>query len=337
VAALTRNRRRFPLDGRVVLISGGSRGLGFLLAREAGRQGARVVICARDQAELDRASEQLREEGVEVLSVPCDLRDPADIERLVRGANERFGGVDVLVHNAGVIQVGPVDVMTLEDYQEAMDIHYWAAVHLTRAVLPGMWARGEGRITFVTSIGARIAVPHLLPYTASKFALVGFAEGLRAELASSGVLVTTVVPGLMRTGSPINAFFKGKHRQEYTWFTLMDSTPGLSTDAERAARRILAATVRGQADLVLTLPAMVGVRLHGVFPGLTAQVLGWVDRALPGPGGVGEQRVPGSESETWLTRSFLTTLTRRAAQESNQLSGDGEGNRTPAGARAPTP
>jgi NAD(P)-dependent dehydrogenase (short-subunit alcohol dehydrogenase family) len=325
--AAARRLRWFPLAGRVVLVSGSSRGLGLLVAREAGRQGARIVICARSEADLSRAAQELEAEGIEVLALACDLRNPDDIQRLVATAEKRFGGVDVLVHVAGVIQVGPAEEMTLEDYREAMDIHYWAAVHLVRAVVPGMRSRGGGRIALVTSVGGRIAVPHLLPYVASKFALAGFSEGLRAELASSGILVTTVAPGLMRTGSAARAAFKGKHRLEYTWFALMDSLPGLSMDAERAAQRILAATVRGQADLVLTLPATVAARVHGVFPGLTAQLLGLVNRALPGPGGVGEAKMAGAESETWLTRSFLTALSRRAGREANQVPGrtDAEG------------
>jgi NAD(P)-dependent dehydrogenase (short-subunit alcohol dehydrogenase family) len=317
--ALARYLRRFSLEGRVVLVSGGSRGLGFVLAREAGRQGARIVTCARDENELQTAAEQLRAEGIEVLTVPCDLRDPGDIRRMVRAAEERFGGIDVLVHNAGVIQVGPLAEMTLEDYREAMDIHYWAAVHLVQAVVPGMKARGEGRIALITSVGGRIAVPHLTPYTASKFALVGYSEALRAELAPHGILVTTVVPSLMRTGSPLHAFFKGQHRLEYSWFTLSDSMPLISIGVQRAARRILEAVEQGRADLVLNFPTSLAVRFHGVFPGTTQQLMALAVRALPGPGGVGQQRVPGAASETWLTRSFLTVLTRRAAEEANQV------------------
>src|SRR5262249_29078614 len=143
------------------------------------------------------------------------------------------------VNNAGIIQVGPMETMTLADYQEAMRVHYWGPLYTALAVLPQMKQRRAGRIVNITSIGGKVAVPHLLPYVGSKFALVGLSEGLRAELMKDGILVTTVVPGLMRTGSPRNAFFKGQNEAEYAWFKIGDSIPVLTTSAERAARRIV--------------------------------------------------------------------------------------------------
>src|SRR5204863_2590958 len=128
-------------------------------------------------------------------------------------------------------------------------------VHTTLDVMPDMRARREGRIVNISSIGGKVSVPHLLPYSASKFALVGLSEGLRAELAKDGIVVTTVCPGLMRTGSPRNAQFKGQHRAEYAWFTLSDSMPFFSQSAERAARQILSACRHGEAEVVLSLPA----------------------------------------------------------------------------------
>src|SRR6185503_4123757 len=122
------------------------------------------------------------------------------------------------------------------------------------AVLPEMRARREGRIVNITSIGGKISVPHLLPYSASKFALVGLSEGLRAELAKDGIVVTTICPGLMRTGSPRNATFKGQHRAEYAWFSIGDSLPVTAMSADRAARQILTACKRGEAEVVLSVP-----------------------------------------------------------------------------------
>jgi NAD(P)-dependent dehydrogenase (short-subunit alcohol dehydrogenase family) len=181
-----------------------------------------------------------------------------------------------------------------------------------------MLARGSGRIVNITSIGGKVSAPHLLPYNCAKFAAVGLSEGLRAELARHGIAVTTVVPGLMRTGSFVNALFKGRHREEYTWFSLLANLPVTSMAAGDAARRMVEAARRGDAELTLTVQAQAAARLQGLFPGLTADVLGLVNRLLPGPDGAVREPVPGKASETALSRSFLTALGRRAVRAYGQ-------------------
>lgn len=317
--ALIRSSRSMDLHGRVVLVTGGSRGLGLVLAREFGARGARLVICARDPEELERAREDLAGRGIEVFPVRCDVMDPDQIQQLVEIVISRYGCLDVLVNNAGVIQVGPLEVQTIADFEEAMRVHFWGPLHLTRAVLPCMKEQGGGRIVNISSIGGKISVPHLLPYSTSKFALVGLSEGLRAEVKKDGILVTTVVPATMRTGSPRNAFFKGDHRAEYTWFTLGDSLPGTSVPAERAARQIVAATRRGDPELIIGWWPELAVRFHGLFPGVTSDLMALMNQALPEPGDAGLERHRGSESETPLTRSWLTGLTRQAAARNNEL------------------
>jgi NAD(P)-dependent dehydrogenase (short-subunit alcohol dehydrogenase family) len=313
-------RRTYDLEGKTALVTGGSRGLGLLVARELAAHGARVAICARDAAEVGRAVEDLASRGAEVFGAPCDVTDRAAVEALVAAVAERFGEVDVLVNNAGSIEVGPMEVMTRDDYERAMATHFWAPLTATLAVLPGMRERGHGRIVNIASIGGKIALPHLLPYSASKFALVGLSEGLRAELSKDGVVVTTVCPGLMRTGSPRNARFKGQHRAEYAWFAISDAMPGASMSADRAARQIVEACRRGEAEVVLSLPAAVAARFHGLFPGLTADMLGVVNAVLlPGPGGIGTQSASGAESASPLVPSLLTFLSERAARRNNEL------------------
>lgn len=315
--AYSRLRPRISAAGKVVLITGGSRGLGLAMAREFAAQGARLVLCARDERELDIAAADLTASGAEVLAVPCDVTVQEDVVRMVNEATARFGQIDVLINNAGIISVGAVPSQTLVDYQEAMDVMFWGVVYPTLAVLPQMMRRGSGHIGNITSIGGKISVPHLVPYGCAKFAAVGFSEGLRAELARYNIRVTTVVPGLMRTGSHLNAYFKGNHRQEFTWFSLSATLPGTAMNASRAARRIVAAVLRGQAEIVLTPQAKLAVLAHGIAPGLTSDVLGWVNRLLPQPGD-SAVRHTGSESETMVTRSFLTKLGREAAREFNQ-------------------
>lgn len=318
--AVARGRRDYDLRGKTVLLTGGSRGLGLILARQLARQGAAVALCARDEDELERARQDLAERhGADVFTAACDATDRGQVERTVARVRERFGAIDVLINNAGTIQVGPMEVMTDEDYEEAMRTHFWAPYYATQAVLPEMRARRSGRIVNISSIGGKIAIPHLLPYSASKFALVGFSEGMRAELLKDGVYVTTVCPGLIRTGSPRNAMFKGQHKKEYAWFSISDSLPGASMSADRAAAQIIEALRHGDADLVTSVPAKVMAAFHGLFPGATADLMGLCNRVLPRPGGIGTGRAAGRDSQSALSPSPLTALTEKAARANNEM------------------
>lgn len=313
---------RYSFKDKTVLITGGSRGLGLVMARQLVQQGVRLAICARDQAELERAKSQLEGSDRPILAIPCDVTAQAQVEQMIQTVNDRLGSIDVLINNAGTIQVGPFETMTLDDYDEAMKLHFWAPLYTTFAVLPTMRQKKAGRIVNIASIGGKISVPHLLPYSASKFALVGLSEGMRAELAQDGITVTTVCPGLIRTGSPENAFFKGQYRAEYTWFSLSASIPIISMSAEAVAGRILAACKRGEAEILPSLPAQIGIRFHGLFPGLTSEILSWVNRLLPSSGGIESDRVLGKASHSPITSSFLTVLSQRAARQNNQLTPD---------------
>lgn len=330
--------RETALDGEVALVTGGSRGLGLLLARELLGQGCKVAICARDEVELERARRDLAEHGAEVLAVPCDVSDREQVKRMVARVTAHFGRLDLLVNNAGIIQAGPLEATTLRDFEDAMGVMFWGTVYPTLAVLPQLRARGSGRIVNITSIGGKVSPPHLVPYSAAKFAAVGFSEGLRAELARDGISVTTVVPGLMRTGSAVNAFFKGEREKEFALFGPLASLPIISMDAERAARRIVQATKRGEAEIILTLPAAVGARFHGLFPGLTADLFGVLNRVLPGPGPAGQQAERGLEIHPRVRSPLLDRLmgwSLSAARRFNEYPG---ASRLPAqGQHASTP
>ncbi len=324
---------------QVVVITGGSRGLGFAIAQEFAGRGAKLVICGRDPEILHEAEQRLLAMRTEVLAVQCDIAQQYEAENLIRQATERFGRVDVLVNNAGQIAVGPIESQTIGDFQDAMNTMFWGMVYTTMAVLPQMTGRGSGHVVNITSIGGKVAVPHLIPYCSAKFAAVGFSEGIHAELAKNNVKVTTVVPGLLRTGSHANAVFKGDHQKEYSWFSLGATLPVSAMDAHRAARRIVDATARGTAELTLSIPAKALALAHGVAPGTISDVLGVANRFMPGTGNRDPHRFTGKESETAVSRSFLTSLGRAAGRELNQhpergpVGGDADVSSRPLGPR----
>jgi len=320
LARAWRGRNSIDFNGKTVVVTGGSRGLGLVIARELADEGARIVLVARDGDALGRAEADLRQRQPfgEVLTVAADVRKRADAERAVAMAKERFGAVDVLINNAGIIQAGPVEHMKLSDYQDAMDTHFWGPLYMTMAALPHMRRQGSGRVVNISSIGGRIAVPHMLPYSASKFALTGLSDGLRVELARDNILVTTVCPGLMRTGSPVNALFKGQRPKEYAWFAISDSLPLASIDARRAARQIVEACRRGDAELVITLQAKLAILARTAAPELFADVMTVMNGLLPGPAPDGDEARPGRVSQSKWVPSVLTTLTQTAAKANNE-------------------
>jgi len=314
----SRIRNRISFKGKVVFITGGSRGLGLALGREFAKEGARIAIVARDAYELQAAKEDLEKRGAEVWSGVCDLRERSQLERAIEEAANHFGGLDLLVNNAGEITVGPLEMMARSDFEDAMDIHFWAPLDAMTAAIPYLRDR-RGRIVNIVSIGGKVAIPHLAPYCASKFALAGLSDSFRTELSKEGIQVTSVFPGLMRTGSHLNAWFKGRHREEFTWFSLGAALPVSSIAAVRAARQIVEACRRGQPQLIITRQARLLALGYSVFPNTTARLLGFIDRLLPeakgGEGGIHS----GWDSQSNRTPSVLTRLADQAAEEYNEL------------------
>ncbi|MFI8461902.1 SDR family NAD(P)-dependent oxidoreductase [Kitasatospora sp. NPDC085464] len=299
--------------GRTALVTGGSRGLGLLLARELAERGCRVMLCARDPDELSRAQRRLAADGAEVASVACDLNQLQAPQQVMAAVHERFGPLELLVNNAGIIQVGPFDALREQDFRQAMETMLFTPLRLTRAALPDLRRADDGTVVNITSVGGRIPAPHLLPYVAAKFAATGLSQGLRAELAESGVSVTTAIPGLMRTGSHTAARFHGRPAAEYSWFAAAASLPLLSMDAGRAARAIIRAADRGRPEVVLTPAAWIGSRVQGLAPATTTRMLTLAARLLPRSGTTPRHDVQGAEAaRTAPLPSWITILGDRA-------------------------
>lgn len=321
-----RFRRRVPghgpFEGRTALVTGSSRGLGLLIAGELADQGCRVMLCGRDVRSLAEAERSLHGRPGEVASTVCDLVAPDAPMQLLTAVRERFGDVDILVNNAGIIQVGPLAAVQEEDFRRAWETMTMAPLRLVFAVLPAMRARRAGIVVNITSAGGRIPAPHLLPYVTAKFAATGLSEGLRAELAADGIQVTTVLPGLMRTGSHTAAEFAGEAAREYAWFASAASLPLLSMDARRAARAIVRAAERGHAELVLTPAAKAATLVHGIAPATFDRVLALAAEWLPRAGAVPEHGVSGARAAARHGRDSvvakLTTLGDLAGPRYNE-------------------
>jgi short-subunit dehydrogenase len=317
--AVFKELSKFKLEGKVVLVTGASRGLGLVLARELAMRGARLAICARSAEKLEIAKQELEAIGAEVLTMPVDVNDEGFVTAAIKDVIHHYGQLDVLINNAGIIQVGPQETMEIADYEKAMQTNFWAPLYAIRAVIPHFIERGGGRIVNITSIGGKIAVPHLLPYTASKFAAVGLSEGMMAELKKHNILVTTVVPNLMRTGGPRNVDVKGNHEAEYAWFKLSDSSPLISQSAESAARDIIKALEYGETEAILSLTGKVATVIKGIAPGWVNAVMSIANSLLPDPTKDGHQTKKGYQSESKITRSKLALLTDKAAKANNEM------------------
>lgn len=313
------------IRGKVVLVTGGSRGLGFVLARHFLELGCRVAICARDREALAEAENRLGAltgRAEHVTSIVCDVSSDEQCRAMAEEIRQRFGPVDILVNNAGIIDVGSVPHPRRADLEAGMDVCFWGVVNCTYAVLPHFEHSGRGRIINITSIGGVVPVPHMVPYVSAKFAAVGFSKTLSIELARRGIQVTTIIPGLMRTGSFFNAFFHDPADREYAWFALGASLPVISMSADRAARKIIRAGARGKPQAIIGLPARLGTIFASLAPNLTVRMARLVDRMLPRDpmsfSSGGSLPVAGYEVDLELREQrgfrFLTGLGRRSAE-----------------------
>lgn len=310
--------RTYDLSGKVVLITGGSRGLGLAIARQLIDAGARVAICARDEAELERAQAELQQRSQEVFALTCDVTEPSQVEQMIQQVKDDFGAIDILINNAGTDIVGPVETLTMQDYDDLMRLHFWGPLYAIYAVLPDMQQRQSGRIVNISSVGGKTASPHMVAYCASKFALVGLSEGMRTELAKDNIAVTTVCPGFIHTGVIDHAIMKGQHRKEFAWFSIGDSLPLLSASAEKVAEATIAGFRRGAAEVIVPFPTWLAVKFYALFPGWNTNLFALFNQLLPEPGGIGQERAFGKDSHSNWAPSGLTDLSDRAAEQNNE-------------------
>ncbi len=304
----------YSVRGRSVVITGGSRGLGMAIAEQFLSEGSNVTLLARDEAELGRAQSMLQKRTGRTPSiVACDMTMAADVESALTEAEASYGPIDILINNAGTIVVGPFASMDSADFSALLQLQLHAVVNVTQN-LAKRWKESGGRIANICSIGGKIAIPHMSTYCAAKFALAGLSQTLATELKRDRIIVTTVFPGLMRTGSPIQAVIKGDHESEYAWFALGDTFPGLSVSAEYAAKRILEAIRNGDNELVFPSTMKLAALAQSQFPELFA--LAMQTAAAFFPKGQSEVRKTGAQSKDWLEQQSWYSPFRPIMEES---------------------
>lgn len=312
--AITKELTKFNLSRKVVLITGGSRGMGLVLARHLTQRGARLAIAARSADDLELARQDLEARGAQVITMTADVTNNEEVKALIRDVIYHYGRLDVLINNAGIVQVGPQEVMGLEEYQVAMQTNFWPQLYAMHAAIPHFLDRGHGRIVNITSI----AIPRRLPYTARKFAVVGLSEGMHAELKKHDIHVTTVVPNLMRTGSPLHAAINGDHEKEHAWFKHAGSNPLLSSDPDRAAEMIIRALEYGQPEVTLSLSGKVARIVQELAPRWVNFAMGIANRLLPDAATGGTATVKGWQAESARSNGPISDLSDKAAAKNNE-------------------
>lgn len=297
LSAAARRARRIDLRGRVVMITGGARGLGFAIAKAFLQRGCKLAICGRGADAVASAVEDLRKQGADVFGAPCDAGDAEQVRAFVAQVVERFGSIDVLVNNAGQCFAGPVSQLDAETVEKALHGIFWLQFHPTMAVLPHMRARRFGRIVNITSIAGKLPVAHQAAYSTGKYAATGWSESLALELAREGVHVSTLTPPPLRNGAPLNVHFNGSAEEEFLWFTRVLTSRLATTTADRTARVAVDAAEHGDPERAITPLSWFATRVQGLSPNLMTWALRLLERWQPTQGAVGEtsKMRPGSD------------------------------------------
>lgn len=325
VLALQKNQAD-QFRGHSAVITGGSRGLGLALAEGLVNEYANVTLLARDKEELERAKAQLQEIGRgRIHVIQCDITQTFQLKTALEEVYQLFGGIDLLINNAGSITVGPFETMNQADFEAQMKLHVYAPMNAIQLSLQYLRAHDSGkRIVNICSMGGRMAVPHMVPYDTSKFALSGLSQGIAAELAHEGISVTTIYPSLMRTGSPIQAVFKGDHEREFSWFQVGDVFPGLSTSPSVAAKKIIDAARDRRWELMPSMVAQLRMAAASFFPEIVGHMMAVMNRFLPK--GTSQEYKTGAQSRERFDNSLLTkpfvARAERAEKEFNQVPSD---------------
>ena len=248
------------IEGRTVIITGASSGIGQETAREFARRRAHVVLASRNREALDRLAAELADFPGRRLVVPTDVTDRYAVEALVRRTVEEFDGVDVLVNNAGLGLFAPIVGGSLDNMHHLFAVNFWGSVHCIQATVPYMRRQGRGHVVNVSSLAGKMAVPYLGIYSATKHALAAVSSALRSELAGTGIGVSAVYPGITDTGFQENMLREVEMPQPPSYVPTVQGAA--------VARRIAQAVRWNLRDVYVTLADLAAVSAYPLAPGL---------------------------------------------------------------------
>jgi short-subunit dehydrogenase len=255
------------MKGKRIILTGASEGIGRALALELAARGARVALAARDRDRLETLAQECRGRGAEALAVPTDVTNQQDLEWLVSESLKTFGGIDAVVHNAGITMWSRFDAMAdISIFERIMEVNYHAPVRLTALALPHLKA-SRGLIVAIASLAGLTGVPERSGYAASKHAMVGFFDSLRIELAGTGVDVSVVAPDFVV--SEIHKRAIGPDGEPLGASPMMQSR---IMTAEECARRIARAMEKRQRQLLMSTRGKLGRWLKLLAPSLTDRI-----------------------------------------------------------------
>ncbi len=243
---------RYTVQNKVAIITGASEGIGLAIARLLHRKGAKVVLAARRENRLNEAARELPGS----LAVPADVTKESDVRRLVDQAIEKFGRVDILINNAGLLIYKPMNDTSMDEIRSVMELNFFAQVVCARTVMPHFLTQGSGTIINLASVSGRVGFPNLGYYAASKFALTGFSETLRQEVASKGIHVGLVNPGTVYTPLTKDILEKAKARGKKVRYI----------QAEDVAESVLEAIEKRKDEVFVPFATHVLYGLHFFFP-----------------------------------------------------------------------
>jgi short-subunit dehydrogenase len=255
------------MKNKVVLITGGTSGIGKALAFAFGQAGAKVAFSGRKQQGLNETTEELNQAGIENLAIQADVSSEQDCERMVQTTVDKFGGLDILINNAGISMRALFEDLDLDVLRQVMDINFWGTVYSTKYALPYI-KQAKGSLIGISSIAGYRGLPARTGYSASKFAMHGFLETLRTELLHSGVHVLLACPGFTASNIRNTALAADGQQQGET-----PRAEEKMMSAEEVADRILKATIKRKRDLIMTTQGKMAVWINKLLPGLADKLV----------------------------------------------------------------
>ncbi len=256
---------------KVVLITGASSGIGRESATAFAKLGADIILVSRTKEKLEHVADELKKFNVTTLVCQCDVSKKDQVKEMSRIVLEKFNSVDILVNNAGFAIYGSVSDLSIDDIESQMETNYFGMVYCTKYFLPSMLDKKSGHIVNVASVAASFGLPGIAPYCASKFAMLGFSEGLKHELKNSGVGITVVSPIMVRTN-----FF------EHPSFEKMPKFSPTSLSSKTVARAILRAANSQRLEIIVPSLVRGAVWMKNTFPYFINPILGMAFKKQPG-------------------------------------------------------